>query len=119
MVLTALPASAQTDVTVYTSDDNPGGAAWFKGEGEHFGICDRQNDSLGVRGQLTWTAGGVKQTRTLWHHTGHWPDRPDLSCDEFTTDISIVEGTKITLQVCLQEEKGAPLRFCKTATAIA
>jgi hypothetical protein len=119
MVLTALPASAQTDTTVYSDDRNQAGMAWFKAEGEHFGICDRLSDGLGVRGQLTWTTGGVKYTRTLWHHGGHWPDRPDLSCSEYGPDFNIVEGTKVTLQVCLQKEKGAPLKYCDTDTGIA
>ncbi|MCS7475736.1 hypothetical protein ACFFQW_41180 [Umezawaea endophytica] len=119
MVATASPAVAQTNTEVYSDDDNPGGMAWFVAEGEHFGVCDRQNDSLGVRGKLTWTDSGGSHERKLWHHNGHWPDRPDLSCSEYTKDFNIPEGTTVYLQVCLQKEKGATLKFCDTDTGVA
>ncbi|MDT7797078.1 MAG: hypothetical protein QOI78_511 [Actinomycetota bacterium] len=55
LLLTGTANAASQDTEVYSDDDNPGGMAWLKAEGEHFGVCDRQNDSLGVRGKLTWT----------------------------------------------------------------
>lgn len=112
-------ANAATDFDVYTDDPGTkGGVAWFKGYGEHFGICDRDYDDLGVRGQLSYTSGGIKHTFTLWHHTGHHED-VRLNCDEYPKDIEIPEGTKVTLQVCLQKEKGAPLKYCDTNTGVA
>ncbi|GLZ34200.1 hypothetical protein Lesp02_63870 [Lentzea sp. NBRC 105346] len=112
-------ASASRDTEVYSDDPDPkGGMAWFKAEGEHFGICDRDYDDLGVRGRLTWTTGGVTHERKLWHHTGHHQD-PRLNCDSFPDDIEIPEGTKVYLQVCLQKEKGAPLKYCDTDTGVA
>lgn len=112
-------ASASQDVDVYTDDPDPkGGMAWFNANGEHFGICDRDYDNLGVRGQLSYTHNGVKHTFTLWHHTGHHED-VRLNCDEYPNDIEIPEGTKVYLQVCLQKEKGAPLKYCDTDTGVA
>lgn len=118
-VLASTPsASAGQDIEVRTTDDNPGGAAWFNSYGEHFAVCDRQWDDLGVRGRLTWTSGGVSHERKVWHHSGHHTN-PNLNCTKYGPDINIPEGTKVTLQVCLQKEKGATLRFCKSKTGVA
>ena len=119
-MLTGGVASAQTDTEVYSNDgSHPGGMAWFRAEGEHFGVCDRENDHLGVRGKLTWTDSAGAHERKVWHHSGHWEGRVDLSCTEYSTDFNIPEGTKVYLQVCLQTEKGAPVKFCDTDTGIA
>ena len=119
-VFTGGIASAQQNTDVYSNDgEHPGGMAWFTAEGEHFGICDRKNDGLGVRGRLTWTDSSGSHERKVWHHSGHWEGRVDLSCTEYPKDFTIAEGTKVYLQVCLQKEKGATLKFCDTDTGIA
>ncbi|MEV6238883.1 hypothetical protein [Lentzea sp. NPDC051838] len=116
-VLSMAPAAhAAKDVDVYSDDPGAkGGMAWFKAYGEHFGICDRDYDDLGVRGRLTYTYRGTTYEYKLWHHTGHHQD-PRLNCDTYPDDINIPEGTKVYLEVCLQKEKGAPLKYCDTDT---
>ncbi|PWK82515.1 hypothetical protein C8D88_113108 [Lentzea atacamensis] len=109
-------ASAAKDVEVYSDDPGAkGGMAWFRAYGEHFAVCDRDYDDLGVRGRLTWTHNGVKHERKVWHHTGHHQD-PRLNCTKYPNDINVPEGTTVYLQVCLQKEKGAPLKYCDTDT---
>ncbi|MCP2243085.1 hypothetical protein [Lentzea aerocolonigenes] len=115
----AASAAASRDVDVYTDDPDPkGGMAWFKAYGEHFGICDRDYDDLGVRGRLTYTHNGIQYEYKLWHHSGHHQD-PRLNCNTYPDDINIPEGTKVYLQVCLQKEKGATLKYCDTDTGVA
>lgn len=112
-------ASAAKDVDVFSDDADPkGGMAWFKAYGEHFGVCDRDYDDLGVRGRLTYTHNGIKYEYKLWHHTGHHQD-PRLNCTKYPHDINIPEGAKVYLQVCLQKEKGATLKYCDTDTGVA
>jgi len=109
-------AHAAKDVEVYTDDPGTkGGMAWFKAYGEHFGICDRDYDDMGVRGRLTYTYRGVTHEYKLWHHSGHHQD-PRLNCNTYPDDINIPEGVKVYLEVCLQTEKGAPLKYCDTDT---
>lgn len=108
-------ASAAKDIEVRSDDANQGGLAWFKAYGEHFGVCDRDYDDLGVRGRLTYTHNGIKYEYKLWHHTGHHQD-PRLNCTKYPNDINIPEGAKVYLQVCLQKEKGATLKYCDTDT---
>jgi hypothetical protein len=71
-----------------------------------------------VRGRLTYTYNGITHEYKLWHHSGHHQD-PRLNCNTYPDDINIPEGTKVYLQVCLQKEKGATLKYCDTDTGVA
>ncbi|MFJ5550579.1 hypothetical protein [Streptomyces sp. NPDC093225] len=97
---------AATNVSVKTTDSNPGGAAVFQPDGDHVIVCDLQADGLPAVGYLrrydgalwsTTTAGGVG------------------TCNQRTIDIP--EGQKLTLTVCLIKD-GRDV-FCRTANAVA
>jgi hypothetical protein len=68
---------------------------------EDVGICDRDYDDLGVTHEYK-----------LRHHSGHHQDLR-LNCNTHPDDIEIPEGA----EVCLQTEKGVPLKHCDTGEA--
>lgn len=107
LVLGATPAiAAPGDFTVYTTDPgHPAAFAWWHPYGEHWGVCDDQEDGKRAIAQLKDVTAGVQYG--IVDDTGY-----DNTCRQAPTDFNITDGHKIALRVCLRDGALGPFSYC-------
>ncbi len=109
---TASPVAAGLYATVFTTDDNPGGANQWVPDGDKFHVCDRQADGMRV-----WGRGWVRLADGSWNLLG---TREDASGSDGTCSIwnehDVIEGRQIRLRVCLKNGPDGNHLFCAEST---
>ncbi|WP_225822449.1 hypothetical protein [Streptomyces naphthomycinicus] len=107
MLFAAGPASAGTDVYVDTTDPWNAAAAGFASDGEVFTVCDNRSDGLRAGGHIGWTDSSAS----------HWVPLEDTngagnSCAR--KDLSIGEGIKVTVEICVKDGADGDPKYCAT-----
>ncbi|MEU8081942.1 hypothetical protein AB0B31_41585 [Catellatospora citrea] len=114
VLFSASPAHAGVDISVKTTDDNPGGSAHFNDLGEYFNVCDDQVDGKRAVAWLEWYSGGFFHSAKVEDANGG-----NNGCVLYPYDIEIAEGNTVWLTVCLQDGANGTPVFCRTQSGTA
>jgi hypothetical protein len=105
MVGTATSAAAGTTVHAYTTDDNPGGHAWLRHDGERFYVQDDDADGYRASGYLRFNGTTHRLDDANGASTGS-------SAGWVSKDFEIAEDTKYEIRVCLRDGADGVAKFC-------
>ncbi|MFF3766780.1 hypothetical protein ACFYYR_22210 [Streptomyces sp. NPDC001922] len=97
VMLVSSPAAAGTNVYVDTTDPFNGAAAGFHADGEIFTVCDNRADGLSANGRIIWI------DRNGSHYIPLDDNGSGNACAR--KNLSIAEGKKVTVQICLQNDR--------------
>jgi hypothetical protein len=103
----ATPAQAAS-VTIFTSDDNPGGSLSFTANGDVVELCDRQADGKRAVGNVYNPSGSRRYT---FYASGHGTCNTRGASDGGVFDL--VEGQRYGFEVCLEDDSNLTDRFCR------
>ena len=101
----ATSATAGTNAHAYTTDDNPGGHAWFVHDIDQFRVADNDEDGLRASGYIRFNGATHRLDDANGASTGSsggWVEK----------DFNIAEGTDVDVRVCLRNGQNGEARFC-------
>lgn len=94
------PGAALADIG-YVYTDNGAGSAYFQSYGEHLYACDEAADGLRAIAQLNVNG-----------HIYEVQDADGANGNCWTINLSITEGTLVTLRACLRNGASGALQHC-------
>lgn len=104
---TATSSFAASSTHAYTTDDNPGGHAWLRSDGERFYVADNDSDGYRASGYLRF--GG----NTYRLDDANGASTPS-SAGWVSKDFSIAEGASFSIRVCLRDGYSGVAQFCSS-----